>query len=138
MNFEKTNVHDEDNDYGYFCVLEENTYMNNYHQKVYVQNNRYITMHDYVKPSLYPINYYYDDLVVNIPQLRLDIESPKPVNVSNSQRKHTNQYNASQNNYKNDDDDNGKGTNKKIFVVLTQMCIFTVFISSVVVIMTMR
>jgi len=43
------------------------------------------------------------------------------------------------NNHKDDDDDdNGKGVNEKIFIMLTQMCVFSLFVSAVVIIITMR
>jgi hypothetical protein len=134
MNFDKTNVHDEDNDYGHFCVLEENTHANNYVQRVYIQNNRYITLHNYDKPSLYPADYYYDN------SIRVTMPGKIKFEKENTQKKY---YHNNHNNHKNDDrdddDDNDKGINKKIFIILTHMCVFSIFVSTaVVIIMTMR
>ena len=122
MNFDKTDACENDNDYGHFCVLEENLYANNYVQRVYLQNNRYITLHNYDKPSLYPADYYYDN------SIRITIPSQIKFDKENTQKK----YN------KNDDDDNDKYSNKKIFIMLTQMCAFSFFVSAVVIIITMR
>jgi len=135
MNFDKTNTeHDYDDDYGHFCVLEENTHVNNYVQRVYIQNNRYIIMHNYDKPSLYHVDYYYDDsLCVTIP-VKLE-------NLKNEMIQMSKPY-SNNNHHKNDDhdddDDNKKGARDKIFVMLTQMCVFSIFVSAVVIIMTMR
>jgi hypothetical protein len=123
MNFDKTDACENDNDYGHFCVLEENLYANNYVQRVYLQNNKYITLHNYDKPSLYPVDYYYDN------SIRITIPSQIKFDKENTQKKY---------NHKNDDDDNGKGVNKKIFIMLTQMCVFSVFVSAVVIIITMH
>jgi hypothetical protein len=48
---------------------------------------------------------------------------------------------SNNNHHKNDDDDddnNKKGARDKIFIMLTQMCVFSIFVSAVVIIMTMR
>jgi len=129
MNFDKTDACEHDNDYGHFCILEENTHANNYVQRVYIQNNRYITLHNYDKPSLYPADYYYDDSTRVIMPSKIKFET------ENHQRKYNNN---NDNNHKNDDDDNGKGINKKIFIMLTHMCVFSFLVSAVVIIMTMR
>ena len=126
MNFDKTNVHDEDNDYGHFCVLEENAHANNYIQRVYIQNNRYITLHNYDKPSLYPVDYYYDN------SIRMSMPGKTKFETENKQKK----YNK--NSDDDDDNDNNKYGNQKIFIMITQMCVFSFFVSAVVIIMTMR
>ena len=131
MNFDKTNSdHDYEDDYGHFCILEENAHVNNYVQRVYIHNDTHITMHNYDKPSLYPADYYYDDSVyVTIP-VKLENLKNEMIHMSKP---------CSNNNHKNDDDDdNKKGTRDKIFIMLTQMCAFSIFISAVVIIMTMR
>lgn len=125
MNFDKINVHDEDNDYGYFCVLEENAHANNYIQRVYIQNNRCITLHNYDKPSIYPVDYYYDN------SMRVTIPNQIKFEKENTQKK----YNK---NDESGDDDNNKYSNNKIFIMFTQICIFSFFVSAVVIIMTMR
>jgi hypothetical protein len=125
MNFDKTDACEHDDDYGHFCVLEENLYANHHVQRVYLQNNRYISLYNYDKPSLYPADYYYDN------SIRITIPSQIKFETEKHQRNRMN-------NHKNDDDDNGKGMNKKIFIILTQMCVFSVFVSAVVIIMTMR
>jgi hypothetical protein len=87
-------------------------------------------MHNYDKPSLYPADYYYDDSVyVTIP-VKLENLKNEMIHMSKP---------CSNNNHKNDDDDdNKKGTRDKIFIMLTQMCVFSIFVSAVVIIMTMR
>lgn len=133
MNFDKTNAYDEDNDYGHFCVLEENVHANNYIQRVYIQNNRCITLHNYDKPSLYPVDYYYDNSIrITIPgKAKMQNENPKRKYNKNSDDGHDSHNGDS-------DDDNHKGSNKKIFIMLTQMCVFSFFVSTVVIIMMMR
>jgi hypothetical protein len=131
MNFDKTNVYDEDNDYGHFCVLEENAHANNYIQRVYIQNNRCITLHNYDKPSLYPVDYYYDN------SIRITMPGKAKIETENTQKK----YNKDGNDNEDDDEHdhgNNKYSNKKIFIMLTQMCVFSVFVSAVVIIITMR
>ena len=123
MNFDKTDPCEHDDDYGHFCVLEENLYANNYVQRVYLQNNRYISLFNYEKPSLYPPDYYYDNYI------RITIPNQNKFDKENTQKKYR----------KNDhDDDNGKGLNKKIFIMVTQLCVFSLFVSAVVIIITMR
>jgi hypothetical protein len=129
MNFDKTDPCEHDNDYGHFCVLEENTHANNYVQRVYIQNNRYITLHNYDKPSLYPVDYYYDN----------SIRVTMPGKIKFDKEKTQKRYNNIHNHKNDDDDDNDKGINKKIFIILTHMCVFSIFVSTaVVIIMTMR
>ena len=131
MNFDKTNIdQDYDDDYGHFCILEENAHVNNYVQRVHIHKDTYITMHNYDKPSLYPVDYYYNDSVyVTIP-VKLENVKKEMIHMSKP---------CSNNNHKNDDDDdNKKGTRDKMFVMLTHMCVFSIFVSAVVIIMSMR
>jgi hypothetical protein len=127
MNFDKTNVYEEDNDYGHFCILEENTHANNYVQMVYIQNNRYNTLHNYDKPSLYPVDYYYYDN-----SMRVTMPGKIKFDKENTQKKYY--HNNHKNDDRDDDDDNHKGVNKKIFIFLTHMCVFSIFVSTVVVV----
>lgn len=133
MNFDKTNIHEQDEDYGHFCVLEDNSYMNNYHQKVYVHNNEgCVALYDYDKPSLYPVDYYYDDSIRLTIPVKIEKEKTKMIQMSNPRRNYNNHKNDDGGD---DDDDNHKGSHDKIFMIFAQLCIFSMFVSTVVIIM---
>jgi ATP-dependent Zn protease len=110
MNFENL-CYDSDDDcgYGFYCNLE-NDY-SHYHIKNYKQNKLYIKIHNYDKPSIFPTEYYLDTS-----KDKIEIEMK-------------------------DDDDEDKFAKKKnsIFIrIFGQLCIFSIFISTVVMIMKMR
>jgi hypothetical protein len=86
-------------------------------------------MHNYDNPSMRPVDYYYDDSVyVTIPAKKENFKN-EMIRMSTP---------CKNNNHKNDDDDNNKGSRDKMFVMLTHMCIFSIFVSAVVIIMTMN
>jgi hypothetical protein len=130
MNFDKTDDCEHDDDYGHFCVLEESPYVSNYHQKIYIQNNRLITVHNYHKPSLYPADYYHGDshhITISAAAAGENLKT-EMIHMSNPHRNHKND----------DDDDSNKGSRDKILISLIEMCIFSMFVSAVVIIMTMN
>lgn len=122
-NFDKSS--EENDDYGHYCNLEDN-YITNYHQKVYFYN-AYAILTNNDKPSLYSVDYYYypdvpNNKYVKIKTFKYEVKKEKKSeeNIPKIQEKNYKKY------------------FRKIGTICIEICMFSLFVSSIYMIMQMH